>query len=303
MGMVERAKNAAARVAAWPPAALGLSVHQRVGELGGGFLASALTLSLFLSLFPLLLVALAVLGFLNAGNESMAADLVAELGLTGDAADFVVEGLQSAEDSRAATSILGFLGLLWASLGVVGAVQHICGRAWQVAGRGLIGKAVAFLWLIGALAILGASFTLGGLLPRVPGWLAPVQVAGGVLLVVGFFLFTFRLLTPRSLPWRDHLPGALLGGVGVHLLTLLTTMIVPRQAAASSALYGSIGVVFALLAWLLLFGRLLVYAVALNVVLHERAHGTVRVEVEAPRFRGEGPVAADRSAVVQDRSS
>jgi hypothetical protein len=38
-------------------------------------------------------------------------------------------------------------------------------------------------------------------------------------------------------------------------------------------------------------------------VLPERAHGTVRVEVEAPRFQGEVPVAADRSAVVQDRSS
>ena len=41
-----------------------------------------------------------------------------------------------------------------------------------------------------------------------------------------------------------------------------------------------------LLAWLLLFGRLLVYSAVVNVVVHERAHGTVRVEVEAPRFEG-----------------
>ena len=65
------------------------SVQARVGELGGGFLASAVTLALFLSLFPMLLVAIAVLGFLSAGDSSLANDLVSDLGLTGDAATVV----------------------------------------------------------------------------------------------------------------------------------------------------------------------------------------------------------------------
>jgi hypothetical protein len=39
----------------------------------------------------------------------------------------------------------------------------------------------------------------------------------------------------------------------------------------------------------------------LNVVLHERREGTVHVEVEGPRFPGEVPVTADRSAIVQPR--
>jgi hypothetical protein len=41
--------------------------------------------------------------------------------------------------------------------------------------------------------------------------------------------------------------------------------------------------------------------VVLNVVLHERAHGTVHVEVEAPRFDGEVPLTADRSATIHER--
>lgn len=290
------------RVKGWPPVRLAHEVQGRVGEIGGGFLASAVTLTIFLSLLPMLLVAIAVLGFVSAGDSTVAGDLINGLGLTGESATFLIDALDAAEEGRAGASILGFAGLLWTSIGVVGAIEHVCDRAWQLPTRGLIGKVVAVGWLFGSLLLLGASFTLAGLLTVLPGWLAPVQVVAGIALLVGFFLFTFRLLTSRTLPLRDHLPGAVLGGVGFHLLTVVAAVVVPRQAASSSALFGSIGVVFALLAWLLLFGRLLVYAVVLNVVLHERSHGTVRVEVEAPRFDGEVPVAADRSAVVLPRT-
>jgi membrane protein len=290
------------RVKEWPPVTIALAVHERVNELGGGFLASAVTLSLFLSLFPLLLVAIAVLGFVSANDETLAEDLVAELGWTGDAADLITDALEAAENSRATASLLGFAGLVWVALSVVGAIAHVCDRAWQVPGRGLIGKLVALGWLAGALLLLGGSVALASVLPVLPVWLAPLEFLSGLALLIGFFVFTFRVLTSKPLPLSAHLPGAALGGIGFHLLTVLAAWIVPRQAANSSALYGSIGVVFAILAWLLLFGRLLVYSVVLNVVLHERKHGTVRVEVDAPRFDDEVPVEADRSAVVQPRA-
>lgn len=290
------------RVKGWPPVATALQVQGRVGEIGGGLLASAVTLTIFLSLLPMLLVAIAVLGFVSAGDTTIAGDLISGLGLSGDSATFLTDALESAEEGRAGASVIGFAGLVWTSLGVVAAIEAVCDRAWQLPTRGLIGKVVALGWLLGSLVLLGASFTLAGLLTVLPGWLAPVQVLAGIALLIGFFAFTFRLLTSKALPLRDHLPGAILGGVGFHLLTVLAAVVVPRQAASSSALYGSIGVVFALLAWLLLFGRLLVYSAVLNVIVHERSHGTVRVEVEAPRFDGEVPVAADRSAVVLPRT-
>jgi uncharacterized BrkB/YihY/UPF0761 family membrane protein len=57
-------------------------------------------------------------------------------------------------------------------------------------------------------------------------------------------------------------------------------------------------VIFALLAWLFLLGRLFVYSCALNVVLYERSAGTVTVEVDAPRVAGQVPTHANRSGVV-----
>jgi membrane protein len=61
---------------------------------------------------------------------------------------------------------------------------------------------------------------------------------------------------------------------------------VPRTVASSSQLYGSLGIVFAVLAWLLLFGRLVVYSAVLNVTRYERHEGTVTALVEAPPVPG-----------------
>ena len=279
-----------------------LDVQDRVSEIGGGLLASAVTLALFLSLFPLLLVGLSVMGFIASGDDSLASDLIAELGLTGDTARYLTDALEAAEDSRSTTSVLGFAGLVWAALGVVGSVQAVNNRAWQLPGRGLKARLWALIWLLGAIVLLGGAVGLAGLLSALPGWLAPLQVAGGIACAIGFFLWTFRILLGRSLPLRVHLPGAVVGGIGFHALTIVAAVVVPRQAASSSALYGSIGVVLALLGWLLLFGRLLVYSVVLNVIRYERRHGTVHVEVEAPRFAGDVPLAASRGAVIEHRS-
>src|SRR4029450_7566641 len=115
-------------------------------------------------------------------------------------------------------------------------------------------------------------------------------VLGGCVLDVLLFLWMFVALTNVSLPWRTHLPGALLGGAGLEVLKVVGSVYVPHAVASSSALYGSLGVVFAILAWLALSARLIVYAAALNVVRYEREHGTVTVEIEVPRLSGRVPL-------------
>lgn len=64
---------------------------------------------------------------------------------------------------------------------------------------------------------------------------------------------------------------------------------VPRAVSNSSQLYGTLGVVFAVLAWFLFFGRLILYSSVLNVVLHEKRVGTVRSVIDVPAQRGVQP--------------
>ena len=278
-----------------------LAVHQRVGDVGGGPLSSSIALAGFLSLFPLLLVGIAVLGFVSAGDTDFAPDLVEQLGLTGGAADQVLDAIRNAEDSRRTASVVGFAGLLWGGLGVVGALEHALDATWQVTGRpGWKSKLVDLAWLAGAGVVFLTSMALGPAAAALPGPAVVPTVILGLALDTLLFLWMFRALTNVAVPWSDHLPGAIVGGVGLEVLKLVGGVYVPRLVSSASALYGSLGVVFAILAWLALSARLVVYASALNVVRHEQRHGTVTVEIKVPRIEGAVPLQANRGGAVSE---
>jgi len=273
-----------------------LNVHKRFGQVQGGPLASYITLAAFLSLFPLLLVAIAILG-LVAANVDVAAEVITQLSLDGTSADLVTKTLDTATSSKRSASIVGLAGLVWSGLGLVNTLESSFGAVWQSEGRGLKDKAFALLWLGGAsllvVASLGAT-AAAGFLPRYLTWLSLLPT---LAIDIALWLWTFRALTGRKgLPWRAHLPGAIVGAVGFEILKIVGAVYVPRLVGSSSALYGTLGVVFALIAWLALFGRLCVYATCLNVVRWEEQHGTVHVDLEVPNVpEVEDPVTATRS--------
>ena len=284
----------------WLDAAL--SVHERFGEIGGGPLSSSIALATFLSLFPLLLVAIAVVGFLSSGNADFTSDVISELGLQGEAAEVVENAIVTAENSKRAAIVIGLVGLLWGGLAVVGAMLAAFNAAWQVLGRGLLDRAFALAWFIAAGSLFLVTALLGPALSWLPGVLVPANLLVGLVLTTVLFCWTYSTLGNSTVGWRVHLPGALVVAVGFEILKVVGTVYLPRLIAGSSALYGSIGVVFALLAWLAIYARLIVYGAALNVVRYEARAGTVTVELEVPRIEGEVPLTATRGGAVDERA-
>ena len=283
----------------WPWFDVAMAVQERYGELEGNVVASSVTLSIFISLFPALLVGTAIVGFVAAGSVDLPGQIIDKLGVSGTAADALREAIESAQNSRQAASIVGLAGLVWSSLGVVAAIQLAIDHSWQVKGNGLRDKLKALGWLLLTGALIVATTAATALVVSfLPAWAAPMMLVFTVGINVLMFWFTFALLGNQRVGWRPLAAGAIFAGVGMQILTLAGAIIVPRSVASSSALYGSLGVVFALLTWLFFFGRLLVYASTLNVVLYERQQGTVTVEVEAPRVPGKVPVVATRAGVV-----
>lgn len=278
----------------WPAVETALRVQERFGELHGSYLAAAITLAGFTSIFPLLLLATAVLGWLSIRDANVAGEIISRLGLTETAATAVTSTISTAQDSRRIAGPLGAIGLLTAGLGLVAALQYAFDVVWQVTGRGIKDKLFGLVWLAGAAVLLAASFGLSALLNLAPAT-APLAVGVGLLIDVALWLWTMRALTAVSVPWRSHLPGAVLGAIGLEVLKLVGAVYVPRVIGSSSALYGSIGVAFALLAWLFFFGRLTVYAGVLNVVRWEQRHGTITVEIELPRHPDVVTVEATRA--------
>jgi membrane protein len=281
-----------------------MAVQDRYSELEGGVIAAAVTLSIFISLFPALLVGTAIVGFIAQGHVDLSGQIIDKLGVSGNAADTLREAVGTASHSRKTASIVGIAGLAWSSLGVVRAVQLAIDRAWQVKGGAIIDKAKGLAWLAGTGALIAATTAGTTLIVSVlPGWTAPFMIVATIAVNILMFWCTFALMGHQSVGWRPLLPGAAFAGIGLQTLTLAGAVIVPRSVASSSALYGSMGVVFAILAWLYFFGRLLVYASTLNVVLYERDKGTVTLEVEAPRMPGTVPMEATRSGVIVEAAA
>jgi membrane protein len=280
------------------PVRLGLAVQGRYKELNGRELALAVTLSAFLSILPLLLVGIAVFGFFSAAaSKDLAAEAVKRLSLdkSSDTARLVTEAIRTAESSRKAASVVGLAGLLWTGLGIVRSLQYVWNTAWQVPGRGLKDRAVGVVWLGGAALVFAVSFVLSALSQLLPWYLAPLGILAGLATGVGLWLWTAHTLPNRRVGWGPLVPGAILGAAGFEILKVGASFLVPRFVASSSDLYGPVGVVFAVLAWLLLFGRLVVYSAVVEVVLWEERYGTVAVSIDVPARPGLEPLSATRA--------
>jgi len=287
----------------WPWLGRVLAVNERVGEVNGGSVASSVTLTVFVSLFPLALAAIAIVGFLAAGNADVPKKIIDGLSLKGSAADTVRTAIDNAQKSRKAASVVGFAGLLWSGLGVTSAVSMAVRTPWQVKPEGLKGRLNGVLWILGAVVLGGGSVAVGTVLRFLPDAAPKVLtsvlvIAVGLAVEVGFFLWTFWILGDRRPGWRAFLPGAILGAVGFEVLKIGATLYLPRLIANSSSLYGPLGVVFAILAWLALFARLLVFASTLNAVTYEHEHGTVTLAIHAPNIPGEASMVADRGGFI-----
>jgi membrane protein len=238
---------------------------------------------MFLSLFPLMLVLVGLLGFVAAGsNTDVAGKIIGNLGLTGEGATAIRNAVATAEKSRQVASIVDVAGLFWSGLGLVNALQYAYNQVWQVEERGMKDKAVGLAWLVGAAVIFLVASVATGAVRLLPGFLAWLGFVVGLGVNFVLWLWTAKVLPNRDVGWRPLIPGALLGAAGMELLKLVGGFYVPRLVGHSSQLYGSLGVVFAVLAWLLIFARLIIYSATLNVVLYEKRRGTIRTTIEVP---------------------
>jgi membrane protein len=247
---------------------------KKYGDDQGGQLAALIAYYAFVSLFPLLLVLVTVLGFVLQGNPTERQKILdGTLGQFPIISDYLK--LHSLNGSPAALAI-GIVGSLLAGMGFTGAAQTAFNRIWHVPFKHRPNWIFSRLRGLGMLALLG---TMAIVSTVVAGYVGSAShgaeaVVAGVLIALALnlalFAIAFRLLTAADLAWRDVLPGAIVAAILWQLLQHLGGYYVDHALKRTGPLYGIFAVVLGLIAWLYLGAQLTIISAEINVVRKRR---------------------------------
>ena len=122
-------------------------------------------------------------------------------------------------------------------------------------------------------------------------WHGLLAAALTIAPLTGLWLWVSLHLPHRDAPWRALLPGALLIGIGVPLLSRLVDAFLVDELEKSTSMYGSLGATATLIFFIYLLGILVVGSPILNHSLYEelRAKGQKAADEEATGSPGASP--------------
>ncbi|MEO6885722.1 MAG: YhjD/YihY/BrkB family envelope integrity protein [Jatrophihabitantaceae bacterium] len=274
----------------------------RMQANNGNQYAAAITYFSFLALFPLLLLGVAITGFVLSAHpvaqQSMFTHITANV--PGTLGTTLSTSIKTAIKARTGVGLVGLAGVLLTGLGWIGnlraAVEAMWGRL-AVKRNFFVGKAMNLLVLAGLggglVASLGLTVAGTALTDQILRWLsldevwgahALVQVLGLLLAIVGdVIIFNWLLvrLPGVDVPRRIGLRGAVFAAVGFEVLKVVGTYTIAKTAGSPTA--GPFAGVVAVLIWIQLVARLMLFCAAWMAVLtHERAAAVAAPDEREP---------------------
>jgi YihY family inner membrane protein len=249
-----------------------------VGMYQGDDLTHAASIAYYalLSLFPFLLLVISVIGSVTADEHARTEALGFVFRYFPTRLEFVQRQLALVQETRVRFGVAGSIALVWASLGVFGAISTAVNHAWGVEKQRsyLKHKLVSFLMLLATASILLIAVALisaaavvraswfSAVLARFPGLLAfqglGLRFGATVLLMVAVGLI-FYFLPNAQVRFRDVWVGAVVTGLlwrGAIEGFSWYVRDVPRFTV-----HGSIAAVVAFLVWIYIASVILLYGV------------------------------------------
>jgi uncharacterized BrkB/YihY/UPF0761 family membrane protein len=258
---METAKSAGERHVA---VAVPLRAVERNRRVAASVLAGGVGYRLFLWLLPFGLVVGGALGLSNANSTE---DAVEGGGLPAAISHAIGEAARSADSSSGWLFAVGVPLLIWTGFSGAKAVQLVHSLVWDeppTKTKPLKGSLAFTGVLCAAIATIAISSWL-----RDVTWHGLLAGALTVAPLTGLWLWVSLHLPHRDAPWRALLPGAVLVGIGVPVLSgLVDTYLVP-EIEKSTSLYGGLGAATTVFFFIYLLGILVVSSPVLNSSLYE----------------------------------
>jgi membrane protein len=294
-----------------------LAAWALLGRNNGNQYAAAITYFSFLALFPLLLLAVAVTGFVLNAHPAAQQDLFSHVTqqLPGTFGSTVKSSLQTAIDNRGSVGIVGLAGVLLSGLGWIGNLRSAINGVWGRAAAKqnfVLSKVSNLLVLAGlglgilvslGLTVVGTSLTQQILtavgLNHLPGFTILLKIVGiGVAVLGDMVIFWWLLirLPQADVAKRLALRGALLAAVGFEILKIVGTYTI-AHAAAGGPTAGPFASIIAILVWIQLVARWMLFCCAWIATVNAASRAANQVPIIEP------PAMVDDSATDPEPSA
>lgn len=245
-----------------------LRLHERDREAAGPVAGSAVAFRLFLFFVPMLLVVVALSGFLT---SFISVDTVtSSTGVGGAMAKQIETAFDQPTSTQWTALIFGLIGTVGAGRSLAKTLVLTSSLSWRVPPRQKATVRVTAV-VVGVMLSLALCAVL---VNRVRGRFGVAVSSVSMVAIALIYAVTWLGLTvtlPRST--RDPgalLPGAALMGVAMAALQAVTQLYIPNKINHASQLYGSIGVTVVTLGWFFIVGRCAVLTTTVNAVVYER---------------------------------
>jgi membrane protein len=245
--------------------------HTYPGRLIGAFAsshagnyASGLAFTAFVSMFPLILGLLSVLGYATRSASARAAALSAILGFfPSDAHSALQDLFTSIQQNSGLLGIISVVGLLWSGSSLYTGMEFSLGVVIGVGQRSFIRqRAMALVMTILFVVALVATIGVNSLI-ALPGIIWGFEPVVGLAVWCAFMLAIYRLVPNRTHKVRELWPGVVIAGTAMELLTLLWPVYTHFSKGYST--YSAVfALVFLLASWLYFLAEFILLGAVAN---------------------------------------
>ena len=251
-------------------------------------LAAGISYYLILSLFPLMLAAISIFGFVvqRPGVEDRVVELVT--GFIPVSAAWVQSAILAVADSAGAAGIIATIGLLWAGLAVFNALRKSLNTAWGIKQPRpfLHERFMEFVMMIGfgalmlvslglttafkviresSVPIFGEQFMEGSLMEQ------SAIIAISVFISFLAFLFLFKMVPNTKVYWRHAAFGALAAALLTEIVKNIFVWFV-GNFATYTFVYGAVSTIIAVMTWSYVSAIILLFCAKLTSVYPRVRH-------------------------------
>ena len=241
----------------------------RIGEERASEAAASMAYYGFFSLFPLVLVAVVVVSTVLENTLSQEQVLDVLLQAFPFSSELISDNIEQVLKARGSVGVIGLVSLAWSALGGFTVLMRNINRAWpNTKVRNFFKmRLMAFAMLAAMLAGLISLFvfnTVTRFLPKDINEVAEKASSSQSFteVMIGLLLFASLLVLYWWLPstkvrWKEAAWGALIGSIGISIVTAGLTWFLGSGLSNYNLVYGSLGAIVALLFWIYLLSLIL----------------------------------------------